>query len=175
LQMELAKQFGIAANIEFPLPATFIWNLFTQVMPGIPKESAFSKDAMTWKLMWLLPQMLEQEAFAPLARYLSDDEDRRKHFQLAARVADLYDQYLVYRPEWLQIWERGERIDGLDEAQQWQAPLWVALKEYTVQLNQPEWHRANLYERFIHTLEQSTECPAGLPKRVFICGIAALP
>lgn len=63
LQMELAKQFGIAANIEFPLPATFIWNLFTQVMPGIPKESAFSKDAMTWKLMWLLPKMLEQEAF----------------------------------------------------------------------------------------------------------------
>ena len=40
LQMELAKQFGIAANIEFPLPATLIWNLFTQVMPGIPKESA---------------------------------------------------------------------------------------------------------------------------------------
>lgn len=175
LQMELAKQFGIAANIEFPLPATFIWNLFTQVMPGIPKESAFSKDAMTWKLMWLLPKMLEQEAFAPLARYLSDDEDRRKHFQLAARVADLYDQYLVYRPEWLQIWERGEYVDGLDESQQWQAPLWVALKEYTAELKQPEWHRANLYEKFIQTLEQATECPQGLPKRVFICGIAALP
>lgn len=98
LQMELARSFGIAANIDFPLPATFIWDLFTRVLPDIPQRSAFSKDAMTWKLMWLLPQFLDRPAFAPLAHYLSDDTDRRKHFQLAARIADLYDQYLVYRP-----------------------------------------------------------------------------
>ncbi|WP_145483158.1 exodeoxyribonuclease V subunit gamma, partial [Yersinia aldovae] len=39
LQMQLAQQFSIAANIEFPLPATFIWDMFTRVLPGIPKES----------------------------------------------------------------------------------------------------------------------------------------
>lgn len=47
LQMQLAEQFGIAANVAFPLPATFIWDMFTRVLPDIPKESAFSKDAMT--------------------------------------------------------------------------------------------------------------------------------
>lgn len=175
LQMELARSFGIAANIDFPLPATFIWDLFTRVLPDIPQRSAFSKDAMTWKLMWLLPQFLDRPAFAPLAHYLSDDTDRRKHFQLAARIADLYDQYLVYRPEWLQRWEQGGLIEGLDSAQQWQAPLWVALRDYTEQLGQPQWHRANLYQRFIQALKVSDRAPPGLPRRVFICGISALP
>lgn len=92
LQMQLAEQFGIAANVAFPLPATFIWDMFTRVLPDIPKESAFSKDAMTWKLMWLLPEMLTQPAFAPLQHYLTDDGDKRKIHQLAGRVADLFDQ-----------------------------------------------------------------------------------
>ncbi|EEQ07420.1 Exodeoxyribonuclease V gamma chain [Yersinia bercovieri ATCC 43970] len=175
LQMQLAQQFSIAANIEFPLPATFIWDMFTRVLPGIPKESAFSKDAMTWKLMWLLPDLLDDPVFASMKRYLSDDGDKRKIHQLAARVADLFDQYLVYRPEWLEAWERGQLIEKLDDAQLWQAKLWVKLTDYTRELDQPEWHRANLYQRFIRMLLDSDICPVGLPKRVFICGISALP
>ncbi|MFI0488689.1 MAG: exodeoxyribonuclease V subunit gamma [Yersinia sp. (in: enterobacteria)] len=175
LQMQLAQQFGIAANIEFPLPATFIWDMFTRILPGIPKESAFGKDAMTWKLMWLLPSLLENPLFSSMKWYLNDDSDNRKIYQLASRVADLFDQYLVYRPEWLDSWERGQLIDNLDEAQQWQALLWVELTRYTHQLEQPEWHRANLYQRFIRTLHESDTCPVGVPKRVFICGISALP
>lgn len=175
LQMTLSKRFGIAANIEFPLPASFIWDMFVRVLPDIPKESAFNKQSMGWKLMTLLPSMLEDEAFASLRHYLHDDSDKRKLFQLASRVADLYDQYLVYRPEWLTRWENDERIDGLDAAQAWQAPLWKALVEQTAALGQPLWHRANLYQRFIAALENSERPPAGLPTRVFICGISALP
>jgi exodeoxyribonuclease V gamma subunit len=175
LQMTLAKRFGIAANIDFPLPASFIWDMFVRVLPDIPKESAFNKQSMSWKLMALLPGMVEQDAFAPLRHYLSDDDDKRKLFQLASRVADLYDQYLVYRPEWLTQWEADKRVNDLGDAQQWQAPLWKALVEYTAELGQPLWHRASLYQRFIDTLENVAEPPAGLPPRVFVCGISALP
>lgn len=175
LQMTLAKRFGIAANIEFPLPASFIWDMFVRVLKDIPGESAFSKQSMSWKLMTLLPERLNDESFTLLRHYLHDDSDKRKLFQLAARVADLYDQYLVYRPEWLMRWEADQRVDGLGEAQEWQAPLWKALVEYTAELGQPLWHRANLYQRFISALEDAEQPPAGLPSRVFICGISALP
>lgn len=175
LQMSLAEQFGIAANITFPLPASFIWDMFVRVLPGIPKESAFSKASMSWKLMTILPKLLPRPEFAMLSHYLSDDEDKRKLFQLASRVADLYDQYLVYRPEWLNSWEKGRQIDGLGEAQQWQAPLWAELVIWNRELGHPEWHRANLYARFIDRLENSSTRPLGLPDRVFICGISALP
>lgn len=175
LQMTLSQKFGIAANIDFPLPASFIWDMFVRVLPEIPKESAFNKRSMSWKLMTLLPQLLEREDFTLLRHYLTDDSDKRKLFQLSSKAADLFDQYLVYRPDWLAQWEAGHLVEGLGEAQAWQAPLWKALVEYTHELGQPRWHRANLYQRFIETLESATTCPSGLPSRVFICGISALP
>ncbi|EFI7837835.1 exodeoxyribonuclease V subunit gamma [Escherichia coli] len=175
LQMTLSQKFGIAANIDFPLPASFIWDMFVRVLPEIPKESAFNKQSMSWKLMTLLPQLLDRENFTLLRHYLTDDSDKRKLFQLSSKAADLFDQYLVYRPEWLAQWETGHLVEGLGEAQAWQAPLWKALVEYTHELGQPRWHRANLYQRFIETLESATTCPPGLPSRVFICGISALP
>ncbi|EII9936220.1 exodeoxyribonuclease V subunit gamma [Escherichia coli] len=175
LQMTLSQKFGIAANIDFPLPASFIWDMFVRVLPEIPKESAFNKRSMSWKLMTLLPQLLEREDFTLLRHYLTDDSDKRKLFQLSSKAADLFDQYLVYRPDWLAQWEAGHLVEGHGEAQAWQAPLWKALVEYTHELGQPRWHRANLYQRFIETLESATSCPPGLPSRVFICGISALP
>ncbi len=155
-------KFGIAANIDFPLPASFIWDMFVRVLSEIPKESAFNKQSMSWKLMTLLPQLLDREDFTLLRHYLTDDSDKRKLFQLSSKAADLFDQYLVYRPDWLAQWETGHLVEGLGEAQAWQAPLWKALVEYTHQLGQPRWHRANLYQRFIETLESATTCPPGL-------------
>lgn len=175
MQMELAARFGIAANIEFPLPASFIWQMFTRVLPDIPVESAFSKDAMTWKLMTLLPGLCDKPGFAAINQYLHEDDDQRKCFQFAARVADLFDQYLVFRPDWLDSWQRGERLADLGAAQEWQAPLWLELVSFTEHAGQSPWHRANLYSRFIQALENADACPPGLPERVFICGISALP
>ncbi|MBV4412672.1 exodeoxyribonuclease V subunit gamma [Enterobacteriaceae bacterium YMB-R22] len=175
LQMMLARRFGIAANIHFPLPSRFIWEMFVRVLPDIPQESAFSKSSMTWKLMSLLPGCLELPEFETLRLYLAEDSDCRKQYQLASRVADLFDHYLIYRPQWLLRWEAGGEVEGLSEVQRWQATLWRKLSELTDNLGQPRWHRANLYSRFIHALEQAKTCPPGLPSRIFICGIPALP
>lgn len=175
LQMMLARRFSIAANIRFPLPSSFIWEMFVRSLPGIPEESAFSKSSMSWKLMTLLPECLDRPEFETLRFYLAEDSGQRKLFQLAGRVADLFDQYLVYRPEWLLTWEAGEQVEGLSDTQIWQATLWRELNSLTDRLKQPRWHRANLYRRFIHTLENADVCPQGLPPRIFICGISALP
>ncbi|TVO39992.1 exodeoxyribonuclease V subunit gamma [Vibrio algivorus] len=178
LKMELAKEFGVAANLEFPLPATFIWNLFTQVLPDVPKRSAFNKDAMTWKLMQILPTQLEREEFSPLKRYLEQDEDQSKRYQLAEKIADIFDGYLVYRPEWIAAWEAGETVKELNGEHPWQPILWQALYDQTVSLGQSPYHRANLYEHFIDMLESyvgDLSQQASLPKRLFVFGITALP
>jgi exodeoxyribonuclease V gamma subunit len=175
IQIELAQKFDIAANIQFPLPASFIWDLFVKVLPAIPVESAFNKDAMSWKLMALLPEKLVLPSFKMLRNYLSDDQDKRKLFQLSNRIADLFDQYLVYRPDWLNHWQQQQLAGLTEEIELWQSELWRALVDYTATLSQPPWHRANLYQQLIATLAEQKQRPTDLPERVFICGISSLP
>ncbi|MGQ7116233.1 exodeoxyribonuclease V subunit gamma, partial [Escherichia sp. TWPC-MK] len=55
------------------LPASFIWDMFVRVLPEIPKESAFNKQSMSWKLMTLLPQLLDREDFTLLRLLTTDD------------------------------------------------------------------------------------------------------
>ena len=59
--------------------------MFVRVLPEIPKESAFNKQSMSWKLMTLLPQLLDREDFTLLRHYLTDDSDKRKLFQLSSK------------------------------------------------------------------------------------------
>ncbi|AIN47467.1 exodeoxyribonuclease V subunit gamma [Candidatus Palibaumannia cicadellinicola] len=175
MQMELAVSFSIAANINFSLPASFIWKMFTCVLPDVPAESMFSKSAMTWRLMTIMQRFYNQPNFDVIGEYLRDDVDKRKQFHFAARVADLFDQYLVFRPDWLERWQHGKLLDNLGEDQRWQAKLWQALIEDISSTNIFLWHRANLYQCFINTLMQSAKRPPGLPDRIFLCGISSLP
>lgn len=182
LKLELAKAFGIAANIDFPLPASFIWEMFTRVLADVPRQSPYNKGAMSWQLMTILPALLDRPAFAPLAAYLGGSEgeapEQVRLWQLCQKVADLFDQYLVYRPDWIARWEQGEGL-GLELAgvsgQDWQPELWRELVARTLALSPSGYHRANLYEEFIHELARSAELPGKLPRRVFVFGISALP
>lgn len=175
LKIELAKEFGVAANLAFPLPATFIWDMFTQILTDVPQRSAFNKEAMTWKLMQILPTLLDKVEFAPLKHYLQHDEDRSKLYQLAEKIADIFDGYLVYRPEWITRWELGQDVVELQNEHNWQPILWQALYRHTVTLGQSPYHRANLYQDFIDKLKTKTGDFEQLPSRLFVFGITSLP
>ncbi|MFQ2386293.1 exodeoxyribonuclease V subunit gamma [Aeromonas dhakensis] len=185
LKLELAKAFGIAANIDFPLPASFIWEMFTRVLADVPRQSPYNKGSMSWQLMTILPALLDRPAFAPLAAYLGGDDaeslqdpEQVRLWQLCQKVADLFDQYLVYRPDWIARWEQGEGLSqelaGVS-GQDWQPELWRELVARTLALAPSGYHRANLYEEFIHELERTADLPGTLPRRVFVFGISALP
>src|SRR3984893_13899688 len=58
LSLELAKQQGICANVQFPFPQTFLSDVFQLAMPELPESKDFHRQAMTWRLMHVLPQMV---------------------------------------------------------------------------------------------------------------------
>lgn len=178
LKIELAKSLGITANIEFPLPASFIWQTFKQVLPGVPEQSPYNKSAMAWSLMTLLPSFYEHPDFAPLKHYLADDDSGIKRFQLSHKIADIFDQYLVYRPEWIKAWENEQDEPAWLEQQSWQPLLWRALTQHINQgfvsdNDEKPYHRAGLYADLIEQLERAQQLPE-LPKRLFVFGISAL-
>ncbi len=187
LQLEIAQSTGIAANIDFPLPASFIWQQFKHVLDDVPDNSPFNKQSMTWQIMKLLPDCLEDEDFSALKEYLEDDEHLRKRFQLSGKVADIFDQYLVYRPEWIDNWETLQDSQvSLEHLQPewldthlWQAKLWRLLVNSIKEGFQSQgkaYHRAGLYQDFLSTLAtKTTEQLTHLPKRIFVFGISSLP
>ena len=58
--------------------------------------------------MTILPGCLHKPEFSTLRSYLSDDQEGVKLFQLSSKIADLFDQYLVFRPGMILGWEQGE-------------------------------------------------------------------
>ena len=160
LTLATARDCGIAAHLQFVLPAGYAWRLMRQVMPDLPEQSAFAPDVLSWRLMQLLPQ-LDGDTFAPVRRYLQGGE--RAAFELAGCVADIFDQYLVFRPDWIRAWERGETL-GLGPDEAWQAALWRRLAESV-----PGMHRVQMNDAFLAGLT-----PAMLPERITLFGIASL-
>ena len=52
LQMAIAQKRGVAANFTFPLPASFIWQLYADNLPNVTAQNPFNKTAMTWRIIW---------------------------------------------------------------------------------------------------------------------------
>ncbi|VFP82108.1 exodeoxyribonuclease V subunit gamma [Candidatus Erwinia haradaeae] len=176
LKIQLSEELGIAANIDFFLPSAFIWDMFARVFPFFTRDSAFNQFNIRWKLRALFPTILLDKSFSMIRQYLSDDQEYRKLFQLTERIAQLFEQYSIHKPEWLNAWENGAIIEnGLGVHQEWQSKLWMELVKYTNKLGESIWHRASLYQYFISTLQRELSKIPNLPSRIFIFGFSALP
>lgn len=175
---------GIAAAIEVQLPGSFMWQLYRRVLgrDEIPEVSLLDKAPLTWRLMRLLPELIERPHFEPLRRFLTDDSDLRKRYQLAERLADLFDQYQVYRADWLKDWAAGEHVlntargerKPMAAGNRWQAELWRALLEDVGEAGMAQ-SRAGVHQRFMARIDSLEQAPAGLPPRVIVFGISSLP
>jgi exodeoxyribonuclease V gamma subunit len=184
---------GIAASIDFLLPSRFLWRAYRAVLGSraVPEVSPFDKPRLMWRLLRLLPQVMAQAVYAPLQRFLKHDDDCRKRYQLAERLADLFDQYQVYRADWLAAWARGDdtlpRDAGdsrpLPETQRWQAALWRALLDDVKTHARPDADtpssdgRAAVHAAFMRHAEQlgPDARVEKLPRRIVVFGISTLP
>ncbi|MBN2289942.1 MAG: exodeoxyribonuclease V subunit gamma, partial [Candidatus Glassbacteria bacterium] len=125
VSMELARRLGICANCSFPFPKSFVRDMFGQVLPGVTEEqkSFFDPGVMALKIMQLLPGLLERPAFSGLRAYLGRERQGLKSIQLASRIARVFDQYQLYRPQMILDWNRGNPGPG-GRSQPWQFELW---------------------------------------------------
>ncbi|PMS32192.1 exodeoxyribonuclease V subunit gamma [Trinickia symbiotica] len=183
---------GISAALDLSLPARFLWQVYRAVLgaDAVPAVSPFDKSRLVWRLTRLLPALLELPEYGPLKRFMAHDDDQRKRFQLAQRVAELFDQYQLYRADWLARWAAHDDvlIDARDartplpDEHRWQAALWRALLD-DVRAHRPDGidaakaGRAAVHDAFLRRVAAmgDGERPRGLPPRVIVFGISSLP
>ncbi|MBQ74651.1 MAG: exodeoxyribonuclease V subunit gamma [Gammaproteobacteria bacterium] len=170
LKLQLAETQGISANLDCKLPADYIWSLYRDLL-GQAKQSPMDKELLTWRVMSILPEQRDPE-FDSIRRYLDVPGDRDlRTFQLANEIAGLFDQYLVYRPEWLLAWESNNTLIT-SSAHPWQMRLWLSLLQVYPELR--DQHRARLHLSLLKQLEALAR-PDRLPGHISLFGLSSLP
>lgn len=169
LTLKLSDRFGIWANAQWYFPKRLIERVFWLVLGERAKGlNAWSREAMTLRLLEQLKDLPEDPALGPLKGYLRARPEGNAAMELAQQLAYLFDQYLVYRPDWIGQFQagRGPVFDQHPEAA-WQAPLFRRLAEQTAAP-----HLVELCAEFLKQLPTKQDL---LPRRISVFGVATMP
>jgi exodeoxyribonuclease V gamma subunit len=161
LNLRIAQQQGIAANIHYPQVGKWIWELAGQILEELPHQDPYSRDLLGWQIFAALPGLLSQDGFASLRWYLDDDQSGIKRWQLAQRIAISFDHYQAYRPELIRHWSHGNDS-------QWQALLWRKIVATRKQA-----HRVDVMGSIIDRLN-SNPVEINLPERISLFTMSSL-
>lgn len=117
LVQQRAAQTGIAANLKALLPAEFLARVANGVAGESPDAAAYTAEVLGWRLLAALD--LGTQAGPPLDYFRA--QDRRGQFEFAQALGRTFERYLIYRPEWIEPWDRCATRDD------WQAALWAQM------------------------------------------------
>jgi exodeoxyribonuclease V gamma subunit len=168
VHLRVSELQGVAGGFFMPFPREFVDGLADKLCPDDRKErragARFRRDALTWRIFGHLEAARNDPQFAEPANYFRDDENGRRRLELASRIADLFDNYQLYRVPLLESWSGGS-----NEGSQWQAELWRRLVS--------ECPGQDLASR-LHGLKERLGAPDVrplLPDRLTVFGVATLP
>ena len=161
LTIYLARRHGVSANMQWLLPARLLWKAFRDVLPNVPDTNAFSADALSWRILQELQDEEFVSRYSQLSRYL-DQGDLHKHWQLARQMGRLFEQYLVFRPDWISHWE-------VQKTEEWQGALWRQMMS-----RGDSEHWLHLRKALFDFLKKNPEAGQKLPTRISLFALTGL-
>ncbi len=177
IELALADRHGICANVEFSYLAQWLWRQIRRLVREVHEDSPFAPEVLAWRVYEAFGDERFVDEHERLRAYLgSADEVMR--LDLARHVAQLVEQYITYRPRFLENWSAGKRapIKGLtgaaaqDEA--WQAALWRRLAQ---EIGTTREHPSVTFFKRIEKMSEKDARAAGLPPRAHVFCLPAMP
>jgi exodeoxyribonuclease V gamma subunit len=169
ISQQLARHFKVWSNCRF-LVANLFFNALAQAVNSNLKTALFDHNSLLWCIESLLRGELNEPEFAPVVQYLAGDNSCLKRYQLAEKLAQLFDQYQLSRPDMMSAW-RQDQLLYATEAERWQKTLWLRL---SVQLDAHD--KTLSWRNAINALKQSSpgSLSRHLPERIFVFGVHQL-
>ena len=169
LQLKIAQAKDVCFNIDFIFPNNFIEEIFE--LSSIIKNDLsanLNSDTMLFQILKYIPEFAENDNdFITIKNYLnSRQESGLKLYNLSAKIAYIFDQYIIYRPEWIKNWKLGKfNTDNIFD-EKWQSKLFLKITEnYKT--------KADYYYEFIEKTDLNNI--KNLPDRICVFGISSLP
>lgn len=163
----LAQEFQCWGNYQFYLPLKFMLNIAQRLNIDFQTDQ-FDRHFLVWRIDSLLRD-ISAPVYMPLATFLSGGQVLLKRYQLAKRLANLFDQYQITRPDMLASWSKG-RLATNNSAETWQMALWARLKEAVPGCL----HRGEVLQSVANHLARQQNV-TGLPQRISVFGIHSMP
>lgn len=177
LSLYIAEKEGIAANLQFKFPAEIYWHIMRMMDPEIPENLASDRRPMRWVLFQILLEDDDPALFI-LRDYIQNQDQKKKEMRcwnLAGRIADVFDQYLTYRPDMLRAWENRSSPTG-SESEYWQAVLWNKLDEHwQAKSDRSGVHRATLHHTLLERINTGTIPVDDLPQQLSVFAVSDMP
>jgi len=168
LRFEISQKLGVSFAWDFPFPGKLFQQLLSGLDPRHLETGLFDENLARWELFDLLEQLEDRPDFALLKRYCEPGGSRR--LQLASKLAWLFDQYLLYRPDAITDWESGKNGDH------WQAEIWRRLVKRLFPDKRRPAHIARIWRDLSAShpdhLKPDTE---DWPSRISVFGVSSLP
>ncbi len=177
LSLYMAEKRGIAANLKFDFPAERIWSLIRAMDPDVPKALPSDRKPMTWAILHILKND-DDHRLEVLQQYTLESDSARqemRRWKLAGRIADVFDQYLTYRPEMIIQWTN-KSYEARNATEGWQSVLWRKLINHWQTHSGKEYeHQALLLQKIMKALDTQSVDTDKLPARVTVFGVSTMP
>ncbi|MDO9073025.1 MAG: exodeoxyribonuclease V subunit gamma [Rubrivivax sp.] len=177
LTLAMAQAHGICANVEFSYLAPWLWRQMSSLLPDVAPESPFVPAVLTWRVHAALGDAAFVSPHPRLAAYLGGADDVMR-FELASRIAGLLDQYITYRPDWLEAWRQGRPApvgagaEGGHADERWQAALWQRL---TAAADAPVLASGAAFIEVLQRIGPAQAREAGLPASAHVFVLPTMP
>ena len=166
ISQAMAAAFRSWCNFQYLLPLDFLADIAGRLGLHINPDS-YDRGILAWRIEALLREV-DEEVFLPLQRYIQAENAGLKRFQLSRQLADIFDQYQLWRSDMLAGWDVGKRATN-HPSEAWQMALWQRLKEEGHGVS----HRGALLRQVIEKLHEP--CDLLLPQRISVFGLHIMP
>jgi len=132
IKFRLAERLGVAANLRFPFLRAYLAEIVQKADPAIRVLEANQLQLVLFQFLTTAVQRADPE-FAPVRDYAAGshaEADRElRLFQLAERIARLFQEYSISREPMIRAWRGGRQFTRapFDETERWQRHLWLAV------------------------------------------------
>jgi len=177
LSLKICERMQIAMNLHCPMPTRYVWDVCRQILGSdvVPEQSPYKREVLVWRIYDLVShqQFQQSSVYTEVAKYWSqaksDEERTYRQFSFAQQLADVFEQYLMFRPTWLLDWENNKsqsfNLAHHNDAQVWQMWFWQQLS------SQQPLHPVRLQTLALEKLSHQTP---ELPDDIYIFAINSI-
>lgn len=171
-QIKIAEKTGISANFSFQQPIEFLINLFNNKNSPNIKQHA-KETQISWFILKIILDSLNKNEFKMLKNYIDKEKKIEKINKLSEHISKLFKEYLMYKPEWINIWEENKKIKNLNNHQIWQKKIWILLINELKKNNFNKFYIPQILKKITNL--KNIFYNKKIPKKIIIYGINYFP